>query len=251
MNILAIGNSFSQDATHFLHQILTSGGIANAVVNLYIGGCSLKRHWDNALSEAPDYLYELNGHSTGRHISLLDALSEAEWDVITLQQASPDSGINDSYYPYLPQLIKYVRQLAPHARLMLHQTWAYDVDSAHEAFGRYGRDQLTMYRRLCAAYGAAAQRYELELIPCGDAVQALRATPEFDCSHGGRSVCRDGCHMDTIYGRYLLGGVWYQSITGRSIMTSSYIPHSDDLGAPVDRQLIDVIRSVTASLFNK
>ena len=43
--VLAIGNSFSEDATHFLHQICESSGIENEVVNLYVGGCSLERHW--------------------------------------------------------------------------------------------------------------------------------------------------------------------------------------------------------------
>ena len=42
--ILAIGNSFSEDATYYLHQILEHSGIENQVVNLYIGGCSLERH---------------------------------------------------------------------------------------------------------------------------------------------------------------------------------------------------------------
>ena len=47
MNILAIGNSFSRDATAYLHQLLTASGMENTVVNLYIGGCSLERHWQN------------------------------------------------------------------------------------------------------------------------------------------------------------------------------------------------------------
>ena len=47
--VLAIGNSFSEDATHFLHQICESSGIENEVVNLYVGGCSLERHWRNVV----------------------------------------------------------------------------------------------------------------------------------------------------------------------------------------------------------
>ena len=38
MKILAIGNSFSRDATAYLHQLLNSCGVDNRVVNLYIGG---------------------------------------------------------------------------------------------------------------------------------------------------------------------------------------------------------------------
>ena len=39
IRILAIGNSFSEDATYYLHQILEAAGVENLVVNLFIGGC--------------------------------------------------------------------------------------------------------------------------------------------------------------------------------------------------------------------
>jgi len=46
MNILSIGNSFSEDATRYLHRISKIGG---AIVNneIYIGGCSLEQHAKN------------------------------------------------------------------------------------------------------------------------------------------------------------------------------------------------------------
>lgn len=37
IHILAIGNSFSEDATHFLHQIAEADNVSMKVVNLYIG----------------------------------------------------------------------------------------------------------------------------------------------------------------------------------------------------------------------
>ena len=39
MRVLAIGNSFSQDATTYLHQTAAAQGVALDVLNLYIGGC--------------------------------------------------------------------------------------------------------------------------------------------------------------------------------------------------------------------
>ena len=44
MNILSIGNSFSQDAQRYLHQIATAGGEELNVFNLYIGGSTLSMH---------------------------------------------------------------------------------------------------------------------------------------------------------------------------------------------------------------
>ncbi len=113
MDILAIGNSFSQDATRYLHDMLADVGIPSRVVNLYIGGCSLQRHYANMQSDAQDYSYELNGAATGRFVGLHAALTERNWDVITFQQASHDSGIAESYYPYLPELLAYARSLCP------------------------------------------------------------------------------------------------------------------------------------------
>ena len=31
------------------------------------------------------------------------------------------------------------------------------------------------------------------------------------------SLCRDGFHMSLVYGRYLLGAVWYETLTGQSV----------------------------------
>ena len=60
MNILAIGNSFSEDATRYLHNIARADGERINVVNLYIGGCTLDRHYRNMLSGARAYELQCN-----------------------------------------------------------------------------------------------------------------------------------------------------------------------------------------------
>ena len=59
MNILCIGNSFSQNATRYLHQIARKDGKEINIVNLFIGGCTLDRHFRNMLSEKAEYLFFL------------------------------------------------------------------------------------------------------------------------------------------------------------------------------------------------
>lgn len=245
MNILAIGNSFSQDATRYLHAVMLSGGVAGRVVNLYIGGCSLEQHWRNAQTDSAGYLYELNGESTGRYVSIAQALAEGGWDVITLQQASHDSGLERTYFPYLEELLAYVRRAAPKARVLLHETWAYERDSTHPQFPRYHCDQAEMYASLRGAYAAAAQRCGLDMLPCGDVVQAVRGRAPFVYEAGGLSLCRDGFHMSLTYGRYLLAAVWYETLTGRSIYSSSYAPCAPlaPEGESVDGAALNVIRA--------
>lgn len=150
--VLAIGNSFSQDAMQYLAQLAAGGGVEMEAVNLYIGGCSLKTHWENMQSGAAAYEQERNGKSEGQMTSLEQALEEGGWDAVTLQQASHDSGLPERYFPYICLLAGEVRTRAPQARLWVHQTWAYELDSGHPAFAQYGHNQSAMFQALEAAY---------------------------------------------------------------------------------------------------
>ena len=249
MKILAIGNSFSQDATHYLHQIAAADGADFLVANLYIGGCSLQTHRNNILEKKADYLLEINGFSTERYVSVEEALAMEDWDVIVTQQASHDSGKPQTYHPYLEEIVAYLRQVKPDARLYLQKTWAYESDSLHAGFSAYHQNQQEMYDRLSDAYGQAAARIGLPLIPCADVIQELRKREPFLYGHGGMSLCRDGFHMNIIYGRYLLSAVWYRTLTGNRISSNPYIPSTPLApNAIVDEAVLAVIRQAVDEL---
>ena len=62
VRILAIGNSFSQDAVEqYLHELAEAEGISTIIGNMFIGGCSLERHVKNARDNAPAYAYRKIG----------------------------------------------------------------------------------------------------------------------------------------------------------------------------------------------
>ncbi len=251
MNILAIGNSFSRDATAYLHQILTSAGVKNTVVNLYIGGCSLERHWQNIESGRAEYQYQLNGRIMERNISIPQALAEREWDFIVTQQASHDSGWAESYEPFLTLMTGYLRKMAPRATLCLQQTWAYETDSPHGNFMRYNRDQATMYRKLTACYQDAAKRHGLLLIPCGTVIQTLREKTPFRYLEGGMSLCRDGFHMHLIYGRYALGCTWARMLGG-VLPAPAYVPVSEcNPALPAEEGLLALVRQTVEDVCNR
>ncbi len=224
MKILAIGNSFSEDATTYLHDIAKADGKVCKIVNLYIGGCSLETHWNNVINDSSLYAYELNGSNTGQMVSMKEALQEEEWDYVTMQQASGYSGMLETYYPYIIQLSDYVRQHAPKVTQLLHQTWAYEIDSQHPHFVHYDNDQKKMYQAIVEVYQRLSKELSLRVIPCGDVIQALRSHPLFDYEKGGESLCRDGFHMNLIYGRYALGVTWFAHLFGQSIRHNSYMP---------------------------
>ena len=70
--ILAIGNSFSRDATAYLYDVCKNMGIPVHVVNLYIGGCSLEQHWSNIEKDAKAYQYQKDGVVTDRYVSIAE-----------------------------------------------------------------------------------------------------------------------------------------------------------------------------------
>lgn len=248
LKILAIGNSFSEDATYYLHQILEAAGVENLVVNLFIGGCPLEKHWCNIERNAREYQMQVNGNKTERHVSVQDMLRESDWDVIVTQQASHDSGWADTYEPFLGNIVAYLKENAGGAKLFLHETWAYEKDSSHWNFPRYHRDQQEMFDRLKGAYTAMAQKYELPLIPSGELIQKLRET-EFFGEGAKRCICRDGFHMNYLYGRYALGCMWARSIAGVELTGNAYLPETVFMPyEKADREIIGRIQELADGL---
>lgn len=229
MNLLSIGNSFSQDAHHYLQSIAAAGGFSLEAVNLYIGGCSLERHAKNCKTDEAAYEYRLNGSITDRRVSVKEVLAEEKWDIITLQQVSEKSGRPQSYFPYLYELEKVVRTLAPDAAIWWHQTWAYEQDFDSTNFDAYQRNQQEMFRRILDASTMAAQLLHAKMIPAGTVIQTLREkVPAFDYQKGGLSLNRDGFHLSKIYGRYAAAAAWYQTLEMGDIEENPFLPEGGD-----------------------
>ena len=243
MKILAIGNSFSTDATTYLHQTALAQGVDLEVYNLYIGGCPLEKHALNLENDEPAYEEQLNGVPTGRMVSIREMLRLQPWDAVITQQASPYSGWLESYEPFLGLLLETIRKECPGVRILLHETWAYEHTSTHSAFLRYRRSQQEMYERIRSCYYMMAYKYGLEIIPCGDMIQKARSLPVFDTRNGGQTLCRDGFHMN-LYGRYLLACAWLKKLCGVSVKNNSFEPEPACGVDEVDEALMKLLRDV-------
>ena len=248
--ILAIGNSFSEDAARYLHQTAKAAGVDTKVVNLFIGGCPLERHWKNIETGEAAYQYQLNGVLTERHVSIEEALQEDDWDYIVTQQASHDSGWQDTYEPFLGLILEYLKEktgkkdtaCGHRPEILLHETWAYEHGSTHSTLMRYHRSQEEMFERLRKCYHAMAEKYGLRLIPSGEVIQYVRGKDPFIVPEGGISLCRDGFHMSYLYGRYLLACVWGKTLFGIRAEESDYIPESAAFPEKADEKLVKRIR---------
>ena len=244
MKILAIGNSFSQDAIRYLYDIAKEGGAEIKAVNLCIGGCSLEMHWNNITENSALYGYELNGEGSGHRASIKEALMEEAWDYVTMQQVSGNSGILESFYPYIRNISEYVTQYAPSAEQLLHQTWAYEVDSEHPDFIKYNSDQEKMYEAITEAYGSLAKEFSFRVIPSGRVIQEIRSYPEFDYTNGGTSLCRDGFHMSLDYGRYAVAATWFEHILQGDITENDFIPNDINIKEKADISKLKLIKEV-------
>lgn len=229
VRILAIGNSFSQDAVEqYLHELAEAEGISTIIGNMFIGGCSLERHVKNARDNAPAYAYrkiDTDGKKREKgKMSLEAVLADEDWDYVSLQQASPFSGMYETYEASLPELIEYVKARLPKkTKLMLHQTWAYASTSKHSGFKNYNCNQLTMYQAIADAVKKAAKVNKIKIvIPSGTAIQNART------SFIGDHLNRDGYHLDVKIGRYTAACTWFERIFKHNVVGNPYGPEGLD-----------------------
>ena len=236
IRILAIGNSFSQDAVEqYLYELAEAAGYEFIVGNMYIGGCDLDKHWANFQSDAAAYEYRkiVKGEKVGKTgYKLSQGLADENWDYISLQQASGKSGKYDTY-TVLADLIAGIKERCPKAKLMWHQTWAYAASSNHESFPDYDSDQMTMYSSIVStARQAVTNHTDLSLlIPSGTAIQNGRT------SFLGDAFNRDGYHLEITYGRYTAACTWFEMITGKNVVGNTYAP------ATIDKQIVNIAQN--------
>ena len=191
---------------------------------MYIGGCSLERHWKNAEGDSTAYSYRkiINGDTTVvAKQKMSAAIQDEDWDYITFQQASTYSGLIDSYFPYLTNLLSYTKQLTtnPDVKFAFHQTWAYAANSKHKGFANYNNDQQQMYEAIVSTVNAAVIQAGIDIIiPAGTAIQNGRT------SFVGDRFCRDGYHLSLGVGRFTAACTWYEKLTKRPVIENSFIP---------------------------
>ncbi len=225
VRVLAIGNSFSEDAIEqYLHELGVAAGKEMVVGNLYIGGAPLSLHWDNVLGDKAAYRYrktEVDGEKySEENVSIRTALADEPWDYISVQQASPLSGRFEFYEKPLAGLFGYLKGATDgRASVIWHQTWAYAANSTHDGFAHYDRDQLTMYQAIMDASKQATEWVPIDLlVPAGTAIQNART------SFIGDNLTRDGYHLDLHIGRFIAACTWFEALFGEQAPVDKYRP---------------------------
>lgn len=229
IRILAIGNSFTEDATeHYLCELLMAAGYEATVGNCYIGGCTLEKHWKNETSadksrrNSNSYRKVVQGVKTKTDsCSIARIFADEPWDYVIFQQGSGLYGILDSHYPYLDDFIAYVAQYlkAGTYRLGYQMNWSFPASCTNSRFAYYDCDQMKMYEACRDCAFALQERSALDLIiPTGTAIQNGRT------SFLGDTFNRDWGHLDYNHGRYTASCSWFEAITGIDVTANPYAP---------------------------
>lgn len=225
LKVLAIGNSFSEDAIEqYLHELASAADKQIIIGNLYIGGAPLDLHVQNSIENKDAYSYRkigLDGKKvTTEKVSLEKALHDENWDYVSLQQASPLSGKYDLIMESLPLLMGYVQsQTDENIKLIFHQTWAYQQDSKHDGFKNYDSNQMSMYKSIASTTKQLDKSGLFAMIvPSGTAIQNARTSSIAD------QFTRDGYHLELNYGRFTAACTWYEKLFGLDVRKNSYKP---------------------------
>lgn len=256
LKILTIGNSFSICLARYLPCVVHDApGHTVTLTSAYISGCPLERHWANIETSEKDpeaRQYDVNTVSSDNPLAqakvrgnINELIKKGDWDIITIQQASPKSWDYATYQPYAARLITYIREHAPEAEIVIQQTWAYNAADKRlhtDNEKGWGFDQTGMFERVRDAYRRLAAEHGLRVIPVGEAVQNARALgpapvpPATDDGETLTSADADivGVGKDTIHlnprGEYLQACVWFGALFGEDASSITFVPPGMDAG---------------------
>ena len=242
LKVLTVGNSFSICLERYFPEVVRSvPGCEVTLESIYIGGCSLERHWNNIVRE--------EANPEDRHFkefTYRQKLESQKWDIVSIQQCSPLSWKPETYFPYAEELCGYIAQYAPTAEIVIQQTWSYRADDKRLA--EWGIDALAMDEQVFAAYRAAAEKLKLRVVPVGLAIHRARKNQpggyepldrsQYTCPdlpdmsryflgnlrwNDNKQLEGDACHLNR-RGEYLQACVWFALLYGRSAEEVTFVP---------------------------
>ncbi len=257
ISVLTVGNSFADNALKFLPALAEAADRDLVAVRANLGGCTFERHWKHVEAFEKDPTSKMGSPYANGTKSLDGLLRSREWDFVTIQQVSFKSHDLETYQPYADNLYHYIKERAPKAKILVHQIWAYRVDDPRFVPANEGIQPHThqeMYEQVRTAYHAFADKWDLDILPSGDAMFAADTDPkwgfrpdlEFDFKnakppalpdqshslHRGwswvkqndkRILRMDGHHASRA-GEYLIGCVWFEKLFGESVVDNGFVP---------------------------
>ena len=210
LRVLAIGNSFTENATHYLSAIVDSAGIDRKKLGVYsitYAGARFS-HWTETLHK--DGMVEaarVAGVVSMRARGTLSEVVSQPWDVIVIQQAS-DVSYKWKTFSTLEEYIPMILSLCPNKNVCLayQMPWSHTLDEMPYVMTW----NINCTQRLAETYGIDV------VIPVGTAIQLARETRLNDSMY----LTEDNWHLNAGMGQFIASCCWYESIIARCFGTT-------------------------------
>ncbi len=270
ITVLMIGNSFATGFSDEIIGLASAHGIRMRLYNVYYSGCQMSSHWNWYINREKNYelyMHEVAGvpRTVETGMGLEDCLEKENWDYISMQQhfypgiaVSYDKSM-ESCTPYTEKLSDALRKKFPMAKLLWHQTWAYEVgyEGRADENGVVPEDrkvptlekQTTCYQAIRRVSMDLCSSFSLQRVPSGDAWQNARANPLIGDTLCQKKNLNDKYHDgDVGGGQYLNACVWFEILTGQSPIGNTWRPTDYTLSEEKISALQNAAHSAVASL---
>lgn len=205
LKVLAIGNSFTDDPTAYLDDLVMSSGIDSSKLCLYvgvIGGSSLQTWAEKYYSnETIDIVKKVGLASVSTTSGTLKRIFSQDWDIVVLNQLSNLAINYGSLNPHLKSLRSFIRQDCTNQKVCIawQSVWSYYKDYTDNPKGIIG------WSNLCSITKEQINKDGID-IPTGTAIQNARGS-SLNTAH---DITRDGRHLAFGIGRYIAACTWFQ-----------------------------------------
>lgn len=213
VQLLAIGNSYSQDALAYVPFIMQNMGVdADILIGILMqSSSSLKMHVDNFEKYTAAYTFFLyDGGSSWKnygHKTIQWALDNCNWDIVILQQSTQSAYTWSKYQPWCDKMISYVRGYVDYpVKFIWHQPQVRPAQSNKGA--NWSDAEITEhYENTARSSKRILEETICEyVVPVGTAIQNARsitrikalgdyAKNPLNTSGWGYLTCEDGVHL--------------------------------------------------------
>jgi hypothetical protein len=202
LRILAIGNSFTDDAMTYIDALVKASNIDDSKLCLYEaskGGASLDMWIDYFNSDTNIYLRHITGKIQMDSQGTMSQLLAQPWDVIVIQQVSNLSYLWSSY-SYLKEYIEIINSACTNKKVCLAFQLVWSHTQAEMPYVLQGN---------VACCQKMTQRYGIDvIIPTGTAIQLARETNLNDALY----MTRDRWHLNLGIASYIASCTWFEAL---------------------------------------
>lgn len=202
LKVLAIGNSFTDDGTAYLQELVTASGIDQSQLCVYFksyGGASINKWLELT---AANYQFGITRRA-GKYnmpitVGTLQSVLAQDWDVVVIQQVSDSASIWSSF-ENLDEYLKIIRTNCSNPNLCI----AYQLPWSRNP------NMQSQYLKNVECYRRASFKNGIDyIIPTGTSIQNARNTSLND-EYG---ILRDDRHLSYGLGRYIAACTWFEKL---------------------------------------